>query len=87
MHRCLYIHEVLENIVSLSEGGLPNLGLACRAFYEPAMDLLWRDMNGIEPLVRCLPEAVLSVKDNLLASTFHTKVPSRSFFDVHWNSR
>jgi hypothetical protein len=29
------------------------LALTCRAFSEPALDALWKDFKGVEPLMRC----------------------------------
>ena len=36
---------------------LTNLALACRAFYDPAMDARWEVLShGLGPLVMCLPD-------------------------------
>ncbi|GJE85098.1 hypothetical protein PsYK624_011750 [Phanerochaete sordida] len=32
------------------------MGLACKAFYKPAMKALWRELGSPEPLIRVLPE-------------------------------
>ncbi|OAX31738.1 hypothetical protein K503DRAFT_703255, partial [Rhizopogon vinicolor AM-OR11-026] len=34
------------------------LARTCRAFKEPALDVLWKNMDGLGPLVSCLPENV-----------------------------
>jgi len=31
------------------------LALTCESFTEPALDLLWRELDGLDPLIRCLP--------------------------------
>jgi hypothetical protein len=35
------------------------LARTCRIFKEPALDVLWRDIKGIRPLLSCLPESVV----------------------------
>lgn len=46
------------------------MGLACKAFLEPAVDRLWRSLTSFEPLVACLPEDLLrsEEKEAFLAS-------------------
>ncbi|KIK46185.1 hypothetical protein CY34DRAFT_800697 [Suillus luteus UH-Slu-Lm8-n1] len=34
------------------------LALTCKAFSETALDLLWRDLHGFQPLIKCLPESL-----------------------------
>ncbi|KAG1839282.1 hypothetical protein C8R48DRAFT_782131 [Suillus tomentosus] len=66
MHRALLISEVLSEIFShvnenrsLQTGkkllSLEALARTCKAFHEPAMDLLWADLYGIIPLLGCVP--------------------------------
>ncbi|KAH6904062.1 hypothetical protein BKA70DRAFT_1109938 [Coprinopsis sp. MPI-PUGE-AT-0042] len=60
MHRCLYVHEILDNIFSFFEGWakrstLAKLALTCRVFYEPAIRHLWQHLPGFEPIVKLLP--------------------------------
>ncbi|KAF9062759.1 hypothetical protein BDP27DRAFT_1451601 [Rhodocollybia butyracea] len=38
---------------------LLSLGLASKKFLEPALDVLWKDIGGIEPLLSVLPETTL----------------------------
>jgi hypothetical protein len=33
---------------------LASLAATCKAFYEPAMDMLWADIYGLEPLLGCV---------------------------------
>lgn len=65
MHPCLSIAELVRHIASYhsekTHAPQLNFGLTCRAFYEPAMDALWEALeDDIEPLLRLLPEHVLS---------------------------
>ncbi|KAG2036057.1 hypothetical protein BDR03DRAFT_921945 [Suillus americanus] len=66
MHRALLISEILsvifthvnENLGSRPAGkkaSLEALARTCKAFHEPAMDLLWADLDGIIPLLGCVP--------------------------------
>ncbi|OJA13359.1 hypothetical protein AZE42_04502 [Rhizopogon vesiculosus] len=34
------------------------LARTCRAFKEPALDVLWKNMDRLKPLISCLPEGV-----------------------------
>jgi hypothetical protein len=42
---CLYVHDK----------SLPALASTCRIFERPALDVLWRNLQSVEPLVKCLP--------------------------------
>ena len=61
MHRCFQVLEILShifNIVLQSTGGrksLAALAITCLAFQDLALDVLWRRLLRIDPLVRCLP--------------------------------
>ncbi|KAG1744568.1 uncharacterized protein EDB91DRAFT_191157 [Suillus paluster] len=64
MHPALLISEVLLDIFTHVNKipGPPNgrqlslaaLARTCKTFHEPAMDLLWAQLNGIEPLLGCV---------------------------------
>ena len=57
-HHCLSIPEVLR----LAFGGLAKkkdllaVALTCRAFLEPALDNIWREITLFDPLLACLPQ-------------------------------
>lgn len=34
---------------------LVSLGLTCKLLWAPAMDVLWSDLEGVEPLLMCFP--------------------------------
>ncbi|KAG1846728.1 hypothetical protein F4604DRAFT_1544179, partial [Suillus subluteus] len=38
---------------------LPALASTCREFEQPALDVLWRDLHSVIPLVNCLPGILL----------------------------
>lgn len=64
MHQCLQIAEVVRNIVLGEDELLPvdlvSFALACRAFYEPAMDALWWTLTpNIASLLKLFPPSVL----------------------------
>ncbi|OJA09364.1 hypothetical protein AZE42_08536, partial [Rhizopogon vesiculosus] len=42
-----------------SRATLAALARTCRTFKEPALDTLWKNINGFEPLISCLPEGVV----------------------------
>ncbi|OAX31743.1 hypothetical protein K503DRAFT_750464 [Rhizopogon vinicolor AM-OR11-026] len=37
---------------------LPALALTCKSFTRPALDALWKELDGLGPLVRCLPQSL-----------------------------
>ncbi|KAJ7618460.1 hypothetical protein FB45DRAFT_800206 [Roridomyces roridus] len=60
MHRALAIREVVEMICSHllqeSKASLVALGITCKDLQGPALDAVWRNMDGILPWLSCLPE-------------------------------
>lgn len=63
MHQALLVPEVLLHVFAgvkqiweptLSQRSLTALATTCKAFYGPAMDLLWADMNSLLPLLGCV---------------------------------
>ena len=57
MHSFIAIDEIFQVVLTnvIEDVTLRSLALSCRAFYEPAMDVLWSDLEGLQPLVKCLP--------------------------------
>ncbi|KAG2043389.1 hypothetical protein BDR03DRAFT_1087599 [Suillus americanus] len=56
MHPALRILEVIDIISSHTEhGSLPALASTCRTFENPALNVLWRNLHSVGPLVKCLP--------------------------------
>ncbi|KAG2370051.1 hypothetical protein BDR07DRAFT_1387611 [Suillus spraguei] len=67
MHVCLLPTEIISHIIFNTYGDhkgpakhatLAALARTCRKFKEPALDSLWKDIDGFKPLVSCLPEGV-----------------------------
>ncbi|KAG1763397.1 hypothetical protein EDD22DRAFT_887385 [Suillus occidentalis] len=55
-HQALLVHDVLLDIFAYMDRRkfLAALAVTCKAFYEPAMDLLWAKIDGLEPLLGCV---------------------------------
>ncbi|OAX35898.1 hypothetical protein K503DRAFT_339368 [Rhizopogon vinicolor AM-OR11-026] len=84
MHRALFVLEVLREIFlhiplhcwrsrSDSRKSLAALARTCRTFYDPAMDLLWADMDKLEPLLGCVTRLHPLIYD------------SDEYFRIHWS--
>ncbi|KAJ8582698.1 hypothetical protein M405DRAFT_776226, partial [Rhizopogon salebrosus TDB-379] len=70
MHICLLPIEILLHIFAIindrgcyqarldSLATIAALARTCRTFKEPALDTLWKDMQGFKPLILCLPEGI-----------------------------
>ncbi|KAG0700858.1 hypothetical protein DFH29DRAFT_1053820 [Suillus ampliporus] len=62
MHQALRNLEVIHTISSHTENGtLPALASTCRAFEHPALNVLWRHLQSVEPLVKCLPSDLFGI--------------------------
>ncbi|KAG2126209.1 hypothetical protein DEU56DRAFT_695850, partial [Suillus clintonianus] len=67
MHKALLVSEVLveifshltesmtfdSSIIRVSRKSLAALARTCKTLHEPAMDLLWAELDGIDPLLGC----------------------------------
>lgn len=69
MHHCLGVLDIVRNVFQLvydeSGNGPKNvavLAITCRAFKDPALDVLWRTMLTLAPLIMCLPEDAWEIK-------------------------
>ncbi|KAG1892339.1 hypothetical protein F4604DRAFT_1565242 [Suillus subluteus] len=66
MHICLLPTETLHHIfttiyedsIPISRATFAALARTCRTFKEPALDMLWKRLDGFESLILCLPESV-----------------------------
>lgn len=70
MHPCFTIPElfiiITETIYADERKGQSSvaaLARTCKLFLEPALDVLWRYQITLVPLLRCLPDGVMIVKD------------------------
>ena len=60
-HRALGISEIVQNIADFilpSKQSLTAMARTCKAFYEPSMNALWREIPHIGILFDCFPENV-----------------------------
>ncbi|KIJ66524.1 hypothetical protein HYDPIDRAFT_26864 [Hydnomerulius pinastri MD-312] len=70
MHRVLYTQEILLNIFKCTypawrssfNPDLVALARTCRVFHEPALNVLWAELDNLTPLIRCLPQDLWSVE-------------------------
>lgn len=62
MHPALANLEIIHTISSFTQRrSLPALASTCREFEHPALNALWRDLQSVEPLVKCLPSDLFSI--------------------------
>ncbi|KAG1750451.1 uncharacterized protein EDB91DRAFT_1217140 [Suillus paluster] len=54
---CSYVHH----------GTLAPLASTCRIFERPALDVLWRNLHSVAPLVRCLPSDLFGIDQGHMA--------------------
>ncbi|KAG1778347.1 hypothetical protein EV702DRAFT_1278054 [Suillus placidus] len=58
MHQALLVSEILREILAhtdqIARKSTAALAATCKAFHEPAMDLLWAEMYQLEPLLGCV---------------------------------
>ncbi|KAF8126051.1 hypothetical protein EV363DRAFT_1349628 [Boletus edulis] len=74
MHPALYVEEILleifgqcydreESTMRINKTDLPALARTCKAFRDPALDILWAELYSLAPLIRCLPGASSQIVD------------------------
>ena len=57
MDDCLRIPEVQRLIYDeLDKRTSLSLALTCKAFLEPGLDRIWRNITSFKPLIACIPE-------------------------------
>ncbi|KAF7973289.1 hypothetical protein HWV62_15665 [Athelia sp. TMB] len=93
-HHCLSIPEILKIIfsylvlgtdavdVDVDTGSLFASALVCKAFLNPALDILWENLDSFVPLAKLLPCDLWEERDTLLADDtlrFHRPVTSDDF--------
>ncbi|OAX39075.1 hypothetical protein K503DRAFT_113858 [Rhizopogon vinicolor AM-OR11-026] len=81
VHVCLLPTEILLDIFTIIRDDkalswmrpfreystIAALARTCRAFKEPALDVLWKNMDGLGPLVSCLPENVKVTTNGMMS--------------------
>ncbi|KAG1750877.1 hypothetical protein EDB19DRAFT_1871440 [Suillus lakei] len=64
MHSALGNLEVIYTICLYTQHrSLPALASTCRAFERSALNILWRDLQSLEPLIQCLPSDLFSTDE------------------------
>ncbi|KAG2358713.1 hypothetical protein BDR07DRAFT_1416791 [Suillus spraguei] len=63
---CLYVHHK----------SLPALASTCRIFERPALDVLWRNLQSVEPLVKCLPSDLFGNEQGRIFCKYTSRVHS-----------
>ncbi|KAK7044489.1 hypothetical protein R3P38DRAFT_165882 [Favolaschia claudopus] len=59
MHRCLQVVEIVSLVCEeIEERSLPSFARVCRAFNDPALDVLWSHQNSLGNILRCMPEGI-----------------------------
>jgi hypothetical protein len=60
MHRCLDVQEIILIIFHLTttKRDLAALAVTCKTFRDPALEILWSELNEFSPLARCLPNDI-----------------------------
>ncbi|KAH6876663.1 hypothetical protein BKA70DRAFT_1576662 [Coprinopsis sp. MPI-PUGE-AT-0042] len=78
MHRCLQIPEILLNVLEdlhFNKAGewtpcnaapLAALARTCKAFYHPAVKVLWSDLPGLSTISYLMPESMYTLDDGSL---------------------
>ena len=68
VHRCLLVPElftlVCEGLTHDYERSvtLASLARTCRAFEGPALDILWRNIEGLHPILCTMPSDLFEMK-------------------------
>lgn len=63
MHPALQNFDIICTICSyVHHRSLPALASTCRIFERPALDVLWRNLQSVEPLVKCLPSDLFGIE-------------------------
>ncbi|KAF8447203.1 hypothetical protein L210DRAFT_3390514 [Boletus edulis BED1] len=62
----------------INKTDLPALARTCKAFRDPALDILWAELYSLAPLIRCLPGALSQIVDD------YTTVSPLGLFKLQW---
>ncbi|KAF8124903.1 hypothetical protein EV363DRAFT_1586640 [Boletus edulis] len=89
MHHALEIEEILLNIFhrcysrhdGIDKSDLASLARICRAFKEPALDVLWKELDDLSPLTQCIPDASHQLSPNNRTRSF-----SRPLTQTEWDT-
>ena len=68
VHRCLLVPELFQFVCEglthddKRSATLASLARTCRAFEGPALDALWRNIEGLRPLLSTMPSDLFEMK-------------------------
>jgi len=65
IHQCLLVHELFGlvcEVLTQRRTTLASLARTCRAFEGPALDVLWRNIEGLRPLLCTMPSDLFEMK-------------------------
>lgn len=91
MHRLFLVHELLviicehlydeDDIPNASKEALARLARTCKAFHAVALNALWSNLDGVAPLIQCLPAEVTRLYWRLVCRLLFTAVfnPSSTY--------
>lgn len=69
MAHCLGVPEILRLVCNgVDKRSCLSVGMACKAFLEPALDRMWHELTSFQPLICCLPEDLLVENSQVLVS-------------------
>lgn len=96
MHRCLFILDVLgiifNEIFEDSESGpetMAALARTCQDFQDTALDILWKEVPDLVPLLKCLPSdawKITSVNDTPTFQLVRILLSCPHFSSLHYIS-
>jgi hypothetical protein len=71
IQHCLHITEILENIVGhVEKTGLGRLARTSRLFQDVALDALYKELDTLGSLMRCMTDDVCTVANGRLVCSF-----------------
>ncbi|KAK7044488.1 hypothetical protein R3P38DRAFT_3176739 [Favolaschia claudopus] len=59
MHQCLQVVEIVSLVCEeIEKRSLPSFARVCKAFNDPALDVLWRHQDSLGNILRCMPAGI-----------------------------
>ncbi|KAF9465369.1 hypothetical protein BDZ94DRAFT_1320423 [Collybia nuda] len=93
MHRCLLIPEIVRLICSEVDRSFVGaerrrtvkaLAQTCRLFQEPALDILWRKLDSLTPLIKCIPSGLWGLEREALDESVGSLALRRAVIPTDW---
>ncbi|KAF7365300.1 hypothetical protein MVEN_00401800 [Mycena venus] len=88
MHRALQIIDIVEKICEVTEypylqrRDLAVLARTCKLFFDSAISVLWRNLDRVSPLLRCMPSDLWDITES--DSFLNLHVQRRSITSADW---